>query len=143
LRLDWSEQERNYGDIRGFSLGIRLDLVADRKDDSILQNRCGERLGRTVRAAGDEDVEVGARDEKSGHADNFVGAQGYGAHAVRNLAGETCARAGSSEIATEDRLIFGEWIENRTAVEFGDSWKCTVDEGGCGPCDQLRVVGPE
>ena len=48
LRLLRSEQERNDGDVRCFSLGVGLHLVACGKDDRIFEDGGRKRLGQAV-----------------------------------------------------------------------------------------------
>ena len=88
LRILGTEKQGYHIHLFRLALGIRLNRLASGQDLDILKHRLGKRASRRWQVVGGEDIDLGARIEKSGDADDLVGTHGRRAHSGRNLGGQ-------------------------------------------------------
>ena len=74
-----------------FPSGSGSHLMAGGEDDRVLEHGGCKRLGQSVRSVGDEDIDMGTGQEETRNADDLVGVQRDGAHAIWNSGGEAAA----------------------------------------------------
>ena len=133
-------QKRDHRGVLRFAGRGALQGVAGSKHRDILQDSRGLLVAPTARSARKQNVHAGSRSDKSGNGNNFIDANGNGAHARRNQRWQSGAGVLASQAIGQDKFAARDRDDNAMTYDFRFLSRRGRREVAGGNPDDLDVV---